>query len=288
MSDYMFFMKSGLARLTDLDTKDWKNSFALLENDQERFTCLAPRFLSAEYAFPRDPLHTWSRCWEYPYIYSNIVAWADMTRTTDMLHVLDVGSGVTFIPFSLATQGIYVTCTDINTVTERDLNSAIKILPSAPGRVDFKLMDGKHLPFKDDTIDGIYCISVLEHVSEYKTLISEMARVLKSRGVLFLTFDLDLRGDHELGAASYYDIKAELRKFFEYLHPEISTHPADMLISTDGPFGYAKKTNTLSKTWFMIKQRIIKPLLGRKPITEIPFYLAVEGLALVKKEEKGT
>jgi len=45
--------------------------------------------------------------------------------------------------------------------------------------------DGTHLPFKDNSVDAISCIDVLEHVKEYKQLLFEMLRV--ARKVVFMS-----------------------------------------------------------------------------------------------------
>jgi hypothetical protein len=38
----------------------------------------------------------------------------------------------------------------------------------------------------------------------------KISRILKLGGTLFLTFDIDLRGDHDIGSVKYYSLKAEL------------------------------------------------------------------------------
>ena len=114
MNENKPFMKSGVARLSDLTTPEWKEIFAKLEIDQARFLSLASMFLSPENELPCDPLHTWSRVWEYPYVYSNIIAWRETLSKSSPPHIVDVGSGVTFLPFTLAAQGFHVTCTDVD------------------------------------------------------------------------------------------------------------------------------------------------------------------------------
>lgn len=47
--------------------------------------------------------------------------------------------------------------------------------------------DGKILPFASDSIDGVLCTQVLEHVMEPESFISEIARILKPGGKLILT-----------------------------------------------------------------------------------------------------
>ncbi len=46
--------------------------------------------------------------------------------------------------------------------------------------------DGRKLPFKDNSFDGIICNSVLEHIFEYDEVINECFRVLKKNGLIFM------------------------------------------------------------------------------------------------------
>ena len=52
--------------------KQFPISFALLEKEQADFLAMESAFRSREYKWPRDPLHTWSRVWEYPYTYHHL------------------------------------------------------------------------------------------------------------------------------------------------------------------------------------------------------------------------
>lgn len=51
--------------------------------------------------------------------------------------------------------------------------------------------DAHHLPFRDDSIGTVLCSHLLEHVAEPGRVISEVRRVLKPGGSVYLTF-LDL------------------------------------------------------------------------------------------------
>lgn len=47
--------------------------------------------------------------------------------------------------------------------------------------------DATNIPLKDSTIDGVLCTEVLEHVKDYKKVIQEIKRVLKTSGKALIT-----------------------------------------------------------------------------------------------------
>lgn len=276
------FERSGLAALSDIETPEWRELFSFLEQEQSIFLERESRFRSPEYKWPGDPLYTWSRVWEYPYIFHHLKSWRSKFRGGTLPNVVDVGSGVTFFPFSVARLGCHVICTDIDPICERDLMRAAKCVSHDPGKVSFKLTEGSKLPFSDGEIDAVYCISVLEHIPNFETTIQEMARILKPSGLLFLTIDLDLRGNAEIGVVKHTALIRSLRQYFDFKYQDTTVHPADLLLSTLGPYPM-RSSSGLQLVWFYIKQWGIKPLLGRKPSKLNKLYLAVQGAVLELK-----
>ncbi len=273
------FHRSGLAALSDLQTPEWKELFQLLEKEQQFFLSKEKLFRSAEYKWPRDPLHTWSRVWEYPYVYYHLKEWRKKEKCAHLPVVVDFGSGVTFFPFAVAKLGYHVICIDNDPICERDMQQAISVVPHSPGKVEFCLNRGMSIPLQDNYADIIYSISVLEHIPGFPEVIAEMARVLKDNGVLILTVDLDLGGHSEMRVERFYLLKNELWRHFFYIYPETTIHPADLLKSDSGPHGL-KKPNGIKFLKFILKQRVIKPLLRMKPEPMIPFYLSVFGCVM--------
>lgn len=53
--------------------------------------------------------------------------------------------------------------------------------------IDFHLIDGKKLPFEDNTFDIIISCQVIEHIVDYNIYINELKRVLSPSGVVFFT-----------------------------------------------------------------------------------------------------
>jgi len=277
------FDRSGLAALSDLKSPEWEGVFRFLEKEQIEFLAHEKEFRSPEYLWPRDPLHTWSRLWEYPYVYhhlKNIRAGLPVAAP----RILDCGSGVTFFPFSAARLGFHVTCADVDPICERDLARAARVIPHNQGMVDFSLITGNSLPFGNREIDVVVCISVLEHIPNFEVTISEMARVLKPGGALILTIDLDLRGDAEIGAEKYNFLVSELKRYFDFSQSENVTHPADLLTSSNSPFPPIKHS-ALQESWFQLKQSV-KPIIGLKPRHATPFYLAVQGFVMRKNVDE--
>ncbi|MCX6811658.1 MAG: class I SAM-dependent methyltransferase, partial [Candidatus Berkelbacteria bacterium] len=223
--------------------------------------------------------HTGSRGWEYPFACHPLRQWREMLPPEPHPRVIDLGSGVTFFPFSVAQLGCRVICADIDPICATDIARAVKAVSTAPGSVDFRKVDGEHLPFNDDEADAIYCISVLEHITAFKQTVAEMARVLKPGGLLVLTIDLDLRSDSELGVNDYHRLRAELARHFTQAQPEETVHPMDMLQSNTGPYPMQRTESWLP--WLFVKRKILRPLLGRASTKQ--YSLAVAGFVLTRK-----
>lgn len=253
------FERSGLAAVSDLQTPEWRELFALLENAQASFLEKETLFRSQEYKWPRDPLHWWSRVWEYAYVYYHLRQWVGMNDKARRFRTVDVGSGVTFFPFAVAGLGCQVCCTDIDPICKKDLERAINHVPVGPGVVEFRLTDGEKLPFADGESDGVYCISVLEHIPVFEKTINEISRILKPGGLFLLTVDLSLPCTEELNVKQYQALRAALEAKFIWHSPETGIHPGDMLHSWAEPHGGAFFSGA-KLLRFAIKQGVLRPL----------------------------
>ncbi len=267
------FDRSGFASVADLRTVEWRALFERAEAAQARFLAHEKSFRSPEYQWPRDPLHNWSRVWEYPYVLHRL-----QKLGAGRLRIADVGSGVTFFPFLVAEAGHEVVCVDIDPVGAKDIPRAAAAL-ALP--VTFRATDGRTLPFGDAELDAVYCLSVLEHIPEWERTVDEMARVLKPNGALILTIDIDLLGNAELGPEAHGRLLEKLRDRFDYAAPESAVHPSSLLRSDGGPYPLRAPPG-LRGLVFQAKQRI-KPLLGKKPVPPGGVLLTVHGLALIKR-----
>jgi SAM-dependent methyltransferase len=194
--------------------------------------------------------------------------------------VLDFGSGVTFFPFAIAQKGLQVICIDNDPVCVRDLERATERL-LARARVSSSLMCGNLLPLESGSVQCIYSISVLEHLGEPASIVSELARVLSPSGILVLTIDVDMTGgDNGIGVDRYSRLIKALLCEFEFDMPHAPIHPL-ALTSRDGRYSITRPLCGWRSVLWEIKQQIVKPILGRKP--EALPQLACEGFVLRKR-----
>ncbi len=276
--------RSGLAALSDLKSPEWSALFTRLEKDQDDFLKTHEPFYHSEYRWPRDALHWWSRVWEYPYAYHHLAAWRASQPTGRCSLVVDVGSGVTFFPFSLARLGCHVVCTDVDPICEIEINRAVEHIDQGQGKVEFRRTDGLNLPFADGEADALCCISVLEHIESFEDNISEFSRVLKPGGCLILTMDLDLQGNSQIGVARHHDLCRQLHAYFEYAWPDVTIHPADLLTSISGPFPLCPQRTGVNLAWFLAKQEWRRRIRHREPRFVYPCLLCVQGLVLRRRK----
>jgi SAM-dependent methyltransferase len=274
-----FFEFSGFAARDDLENETWKFLFAYLQKEQAEFLKYENRFRSKHYKWPRDPLHTWSRIWEYPYVYHHIQK-IRKQNPNGLLRVMDFGSGVTFFPFSIARLGCDVICADIDPICAIDIPEAAKWMPCSPGCIKAVLIANGGVPIEANSLDVVYCISVLEHIPDFEATIDEMARVLKPNGILIITVDIDLRGNLQLGADQFRRLQDRLDKHFVKVVPERSVHPCNLLTTVNSPYHLKNKS-----PFFAMKQIAKEALRGRliKGDPRVGVYLGIYSTTLSKR-----
>ena len=104
--------------------------------------------------------------------------------------ILDLGCGYGGSSSYLANSGLRVTSVDIQQYDKDFLRDAIKFANKKKAKAKFCQADAHYLPFKTGTFDIIKLDSVLEHLTEPELALSECRRVLKSGGLLFISFPL--------------------------------------------------------------------------------------------------
>ncbi len=140
-----------------------------------------------------NPLRSWSRQWEYPYVFGKV---AEAVRARPRARILDAGSGATFLPFYLGRrlEGTTVRCCDTDD-TLADVFSALN--RNLNGDIEFSTADIRALPYPDSSFDLVYCVSVLEHTDGYEDILNEFSRV-SNGGRLTVTFDVCLDGTRDI------------------------------------------------------------------------------------------
>lgn len=270
------FNRCGVGRLPDVAHPECLQTLSSMEKEQESFLAKQTQFRSRDYHWPHDALHSWSRIWEYPYVFHHLRQFQKDRDPGVRLEAADIGSGVTFFPLLVAKSGFRLTCIDMDPVVARDIPQAAEVL-GVEG-VAVITSDGSTLPLADASMDVVYCISVLEHIPQFESTIREMARILKPEGLLILTIDLDLNGNAEIGPGRYRDLLAALESSFELAFERTHVHPAELLTSSNSPYHlYPSGLRFL----FMIFKQLLKPLLHR-PVVPLwkqsgRIHLAVEG-----------
>ena len=188
---------SGIPDRSDYDAVTGSELFASMETFSGEFLAGHP-VVQASYGWVADPLHQWSRQYEYPFVYKSVFEEIGKRQTVD---ILDAGSGATFFPFLLREkmrQGS-VTCCDYDATLEPIFDA---VNAERESDVRFSQADLRRLPFADESFDVIYCVSVLEHTDQYEDIVREFHRVLRPQGVLVATFDIGLDGVSDISPAA--------------------------------------------------------------------------------------
>ncbi len=205
--------RSGYARLDDLDTLLVRSMLREMERHQSAFMAATRDLWTDGWKHTGDRLDNWSRRWEYPYVWWNLL---DQPPG----RILDAGSGINFFPFFLDDAGWKVTCADLNASLASRFTRANAALGSS---VAFRAASIESLPFADASFDAVDCISVLEHAPGRVQAMDEFARVLVPGGRLVITWDVSLSRDCDVKLEDVAVLLAELEKRF------VPVYPVDLL-----------------------------------------------------------
>lgn len=200
-----------------------------------------------------DPLHNWSRQWEYPFVYEHLQMSISAGHT-----VLDAGAGATFFPFFLATKNPTITVEAVD--SDAKLEDAYHHV-GHPG-VSFGLSDIMALHYPDNYFDGAYSISVLEHVTDPKRALFELARVLKPSAPLVLTMDLSLDGRSDIPVDQALQLLESASDVFEPAeHPD---HLQEEILRPDILSTSRVSTDLLPWRW-TVRRRLRAMFRERRP-----------------------
>lgn len=267
------FDRSGFAACDDLNTDEWKEIYNILKREQDTFLSHEEQFRSPGYRWPRDPLHTWSRLWEYAYVFYHLRRWLQETFVATTPSVVDLGSGVTFLPFAIAKLGCNVTCVDPDPVVGMDIPRAAAALNISQSVTACVANEGS-IPLASGTVDALFCVSVLEHVTRPDLLLFEIGRVLRPGGLLLLTIDVALRrGGQQIDAANHDRLIHAIDGLFDYEMPDRTVHPLSWLTTDSSPFPYPQPSLMRKLAW-----KVRHPFDSWRPIS-----LACQAFSLRKK-----
>jgi len=272
------FETCGLAARDDLEHPLWKSLLEELERLQERFLQLEPH--PPGYECAREPLHTWSRVWEYPYVLYQIRRFASTGAGAGV--AVDFGCGITFFPFAVAREGLRVICVDTDERCGPALERASQRLLGNGGRVEFRLSAGSEVPLPNGLADIVYSVSVFEHLADPVFWAGELARILRPGGLLVLTLDLALDSHSTLGLGPdvHHRLLQALARHCDWVYPFRYLHPGALLSPHRSPYPFYPDCGPWSELWEIFKQRILKPALGRRPRI---WRLACEGLVCCRR-----
>ena len=220
-------MTPGIPRTPEYERVGSQESFLAMERSSEAFL-RRNRDVLAAYGrrWVTDPLHQWSRQWEYPFVYESLRR--NLWPSSRPLRILDAGSGVTFFPWFLAEAfaGVSVECCDKAPNVARAFSG---LAASAHQSVQFRQAGMETLPYEDDAFDAVACISVLEHCPHPQRVIGQFQRVLRPGGILVLTFDVSLDGDSDIGVDDAVRLLTAVESALEPVEaPAAGLLPADV------------------------------------------------------------
>ena len=95
--------------------------------------------------------------------------------------VLDLGCGGGFVSEALAARGFEVCGVD---PSQASIEVARAHALESQLNIDYRPGYGENLPLPDASVDAVCCLDVLEHVNDFRAVLSEVVRVLRPGGVL--------------------------------------------------------------------------------------------------------
>jgi SAM-dependent methyltransferase len=134
------------------------------------------------------------------------------------------------------------------------MDRAIGAVSTGAGAVTSLLSDARSIALETESVDVFYCISVLEHIPDFQDVIAEVRRVLRPGGLFVLTFDVDLRGNGELGPASYTRLMDALHASFSMIYSEKIVHPLRVLTSNNSIYPMYPKRSALDPLVLPLKR----------------------------------
>ena len=187
------FLEGGYARASYVRSALWDSVYRELESLSRQFVSAAWREGSQGYFWPLDPLHWWSRTWEYPFVAWHLRQGRRGAAAVTPRRLLDVGSAVTFFSYHLLREGFDLTCLDANDTMPGHFERVGRLVTPAlwsGAMPKYVVADARDTKLSSSSFDAVICVSVLEHIPGWQDALREMMRVLAPGGQLVLTLDV--------------------------------------------------------------------------------------------------
>lgn len=199
-----------------------------------------------KYIWVKDPLHWWSRTYEYVFHikYINAELERRFAANSNAVQVLDAGAGTDFISWYFLEQSpqgrVIMTAADYdakNGNNHAEINARYTGIGKPWMATSFVLCPIQKMPLDDAKYDILFSVSVLEHTDKYNEIVAEFHRVLKPGGLLVLTFDIDLVDTGVVPPSRAFNLLGILRSHFEEVggaaSPASSPEEFDKLVHAD-------------------------------------------------------
>ena len=156
---------------------------SVAELESPRFTT----FMVEMNTFARDlglrEFTNWSKVWEYPWLYFHGIDRIDWRGK----HLVDLGSEISPMPWWLASKGAHITLIE----TDAQWFPVWEKLQARLGvEVSWHLVQDEKLPLPNASADAATSLSVIAPQPAPRAAMAELARVLKPRAPLFISFDI--------------------------------------------------------------------------------------------------
>ncbi len=151
-----------------------------------------------------DVMRFWNRRWEYPYLMG-------IFRHSRPGSVLDAGAGKSLLPFWLIQEGCKVTALDIDDGSfypEGSLREWYRTTGNALGTnaPDFVQGDIRRNGLSEELFDGVFSMSVFEHLDDPIAAARECLRVLRPGGIFAFTADISLDDSREMKKRTLHEV----------------------------------------------------------------------------------